>query len=46
MRVLGLAGLLLGPLGISYLIELAKAYPMEYGWWGSASELHDTSAAD
>lgn len=31
MRVFGFAGLLLGPLGISYLIELLKAYRVEYG---------------
>lgn len=31
MRVFGFAGLLLGPLGISYLLELLKAYRAEYG---------------
>ena len=31
MRVFGFAGLLLGPLGISYLLELLKAYRVEYG---------------
>ena len=31
MRILGFAGLLLGPLGISYLLELLKAYRVEYG---------------
>lgn len=31
MRIFGLAGLLLGPLGISYLIELLKAYSLEFG---------------
>jgi predicted PurR-regulated permease PerM len=30
MRLFGLAGLLLGPLLISYLLELQKAYAMEY----------------
>lgn len=31
MRIFGLAGLLLGPLGISYLIELVHAYSLEFG---------------
>jgi predicted PurR-regulated permease PerM len=31
MRIFGLAGLLLGPLGISYLIELVHAYSIEFG---------------
>lgn len=31
MRIFGFAGLLLGPLGICYLIELLKAYSMEFG---------------
>lgn len=31
LRVFGFAGLLLGPLGISYLLELLKAYRVEYG---------------
>jgi predicted PurR-regulated permease PerM len=31
MRLFGFVGLLLGPLLISYLIELQKAYAMEYG---------------
>ncbi|HEY7234003.1 MAG TPA: AI-2E family transporter [Gemmatimonadaceae bacterium] len=31
MRIFGFSGLLLGPLGISYLIELLKAYTLERG---------------
>lgn len=31
LRVFGFAGLLLGPLGISYLLELLTAYRVEYG---------------
>lgn len=46
VRVLGLAGLLLGPLGISYLIELLKAYSTEYGVWGTTRPAADASAAD
>lgn len=45
MRLLGLAGLLLGPLGISYLLELAKAYAAEYGGRG-ASEIAAAPAGD
>lgn len=46
MRFLGLAGLLLGPLGISYLIELVKAYTVEYGVQGEAGETAEDAAAD
>ena len=46
VRVLGLAGLLLGPLGISYLIELVNAYSMEYGHGSGPEPAIDSSAAD
>jgi predicted PurR-regulated permease PerM len=46
VRVLGLAGLLLGPLGISYLIELVKAYSLEYGTWTAPRVAAEASAAD
>lgn len=46
VRVLGLAGLLLGPLGISYLIELLKAYATEYGVWGGPRAASEAAAAD
>lgn len=46
VRVLGLAGLLVGPLGISYLIELLEAYSIEYGVSATRPGTADASAAD
>lgn len=46
MRLVGLAGLLLGPLGISYLVELVRAYAAEYGVWSGPREAERGLAAD
>lgn len=44
LRIFGFAGLLLGPLAISYLLELLKAYSAEYGGRGLPSPV--ASAGD
>jgi len=41
MRVFGLAGLLLGPLSITYLLELLRAYREEYGARATAAVAAD-----
>jgi predicted PurR-regulated permease PerM len=44
MHFFGLAGLLLGPLGISYLIELLQVYSKEYGAsWTRTSAVADAA---
>jgi predicted PurR-regulated permease PerM len=46
LRIFGLAGLLLGPLGISYLIELVQAYSIEFGDREARPDVGVATAAD
>jgi predicted PurR-regulated permease PerM len=46
LRIFGFAGLLLGPLGISYLIELVHAYSIEFGNRAPLREPDIATAAD